>query len=124
VSGLIFFLKECILYRNGFVSGHQIIQLLVPSVFHEIIFSGLHDEAGQQGRDRTLSLIISRFYWPGLDHFVNRRIRKCQRCIRRKTTVSTVTPLVSVESTFPLELVCMDYLSLEMSFGGYDIYWS
>ncbi|XP_060607809.1 uncharacterized protein LOC132759951 [Ruditapes philippinarum] len=53
-------------------------------------------------------------------HFVDRRIRECQRCIRRKTTVRTATPLVSVESTFPLEFVCMDYLSLEMSSGGYE----
>jgi hypothetical protein len=39
-------LKEGIPYRNGFVSGHPVIQLLAPTVFHEIIFSGLHDEAG------------------------------------------------------------------------------
>ena len=83
-------------------------------------FSGLHDEAGHHGRDRTLSLIKSRFYWPGLDHFVDKRIRECGRCIMRKTAVRTATPLISVESTFPLELVCMDYLSLEMSSGGYE----
>jgi hypothetical protein len=34
--------------------------------------------------------------------------------------VSKAAYLVSVESTFPLELVCMDYLSLEMSAGVFE----
>lgn len=114
------FMKDGVLYRNGTVSGHPVVQLVAPSVLHDVIFSGLHDDAGHQGRDRTLSLIKSRFYWPGLDHFVDRRVRECPRCIRRKTPVGTAAPLVSVESTYPLELVCMDYLSLEMSSGGYE----
>lgn len=114
------FLKDGFLYRHGSVSGHPVVQLVIPSIFQDIIFSGLHDEAGHQGRDRTLSLIKSRFYWPGLDHFVDRRVRDCPRCIRRKTSVQTAAPLVSVKSTYPLELVCMDYLSLEMSSGGYE----
>lgn len=113
-------IKDGILYRNGSVCGHPVVQLVVPSVFYDIIFAGLHNDAGHQGRDRTTSLIKSRFFWPGLDMFVEKQVRECQRCIRRKSSVSNSAPLVSVESTYPLELVCMDYLSLEMSSGGYE----
>ena len=81
---------------------------------------GLHDEAGHQGRDRTLSLVKSRFYWPGMDGDVGKKVRNCPRCIRRKSQAKTAANLVLVESTFPMDLVCMDLLSLEMSAGGYE----
>ena len=41
-------------------------------------------------------------------------------CIRRKAKDKTAANLVVVESTYPMELVCMDFfLSLEMSSGGH-----
>ena len=42
---------------------------------------------------------------------------KCSRCLRRKTTPQ-VTPLQPTCVTQPLELVHMDYLSLEPSKGN------
>ena len=81
---------------------------------------GLHDEADHQGRDRTLSLVKSRFYWPGMDGDVEKKARNCIRCIRRKSQAKTSATLVLAESTFPMDLVCMDFLALEMSAGGYE----
>ena len=52
--------------------------------------------------------------WPGMDGDIDKKVRNCPRCIRRKAKDKTAANLVVVESTYPMELVCMDFLSLEM----------
>ena len=113
-------MKDNILYRKHSIQGTEVNQLLLPEVYHDIALAGLHDEAGHQGRDRTLSLVKSRFFWPGMDGDIEKYIKNCPRCIRRKTRVPTSAKLVTVDSTYPMDLVCMDFLSLEMSSGGYE----
>ena len=101
------------------IQGIEVNELLLPEVYHDIALSGLHDEACHQGRGRTLSLVKSRFFWPGMDGDIE-NIKNCPRCIRRKTRVPTSVKLVTVDSSYPMDLVCMDFLSLEMSTGGYE----
>ena len=114
------FLKDNVLYRKFSFHGNDVNQLLLPIVYHDIALAGLHDEAGHQGRDRTISLVKSRFYWPGMDGDIEKYIKNCPRCIRRKSKTNTTAKLVVVDSTYPMDLVCMDFLSLEMSAGGYE----
>ena len=45
-------------------------------------------------------------------------IESCDRCIRRKSGTDIRAALVNVNTTYPLELVCMDYLTLEQSKRG------
>ena len=47
-------------------------------------------------------------------------VRNCERCICRKTPERPATPLVNITSTSPMELVCIDYLSLEASKGKFE----
>ena len=75
---------------------------------------------GHQGRDRTLSLVRSRFYWPGLENDVEEKIKNCGRCIRRKTPVKPSAELVNITSSQPMELLCIDFLSVERSKGGHE----
>ena len=42
------------------------------------------------------------------------------RCIMRKSRTTQKTPLVSISTSQPLELVCTDFLTLETSKGGYQ----
>lgn len=45
-------------------------------------------------------------------------IQNCDRCIKRKSATNTTNiraPLVNIESYEALELVCIDYLTLEQS---------
>ena len=51
---------------------------------------------------------------------VEKYIKNCPRCIRRNAQGKTAAKLVVVDSTYPMDLVCMDFLSLEMSAGGYE----
>ncbi len=61
-----------------------------------------------------------RVYWPGMDTFVQEGIRTCGRCIRRKKSPPRAAGLVNLTSSAPMEFVCVDYLSLEVSKGGYE----
>ena len=104
------FLRNNGLYRKHSLGGTDIQQLVLPEVYQDIALKGLHDEAGHQGRDRTMSLVKSRFYWPGMDGDIGKFVRNCPRYIRRKAQGKTSANLVVVESTFPMDLVCMDFL--------------
>ena len=68
---------------------------------------------------RTLSLLRERFYWPGMQTEAMQHVQQCTRCLRKKTP-SHVAPLQPIHVTQPLELVHMDYLSLEPSKGNIE----
>ncbi|KAL1258984.1 hypothetical protein QQF64_009561 [Cirrhinus molitorella] len=78
-----------------------------------MILRSLHDDMGHLGIERTLDLVRSKFFWPKMSHTVERKIKTCGRCIRRKTPPDRAAPLVSIQTSRPLELVCMDFLSIE-----------
>ena len=94
-------------------------QLVVPKLFRERALSGCHDDVGHQGILRTLSLLRERFYWPGMQEEATQYVMHCSRCLRRKTPPQ-VAPLQPILVTQPLELVHMDYLSLEPSKGNIE----
>ena len=88
-------LVDGVLYRNTTLNNVQTRQLVLPLHFRSIILKQLHNDLGHQGRDRTLSLVRSRFYWPGLENDVEEKIKNCGRCIRRKTPVKPSAELVN-----------------------------
>ena len=94
-------------------------QLVLPSDFVSRALRGLHNDISHPGRDRTASLVRERFWWPGMAHDVENWCKQCQRCLRRKAAGNTA-PLVNIITSQPLELVCMDYLLVETSSGGYQ----
>ena len=49
---------------------------------------GCHDQAGHQGRDRTISLVRERFYWDTLYKDTAEYVAICSRCLRRKAKQS------------------------------------
>ena len=113
-------LKPGILYRTYQVEDEEFHQLVLPESLQDIIFKSYHDDLGHQGRDRTLALIKQRFYWPGMTQYVQNKVQQCAKCIRRKTRPTKAAELVNITSSTPMELVCIDYLSLERSKGGYE----
>ena len=91
----------------------------MPKHFRERALFGCHDDVGHQGILRTLSLLRERFYWPGMQEEATQYVMHCSRCLRRKTPPQ-VAPLQPILVTQPLELVHMDYLSLEPSKGNIE----
>ena len=104
--------------RNTVLNNVQTRQLVLPLHFQTIVLKHLHDDMGHQGIDRTLSLVRSRFYWPALEDDED-KVKNCGRCIRRKTSIKPSAELVNISTTQPLELICIDYLSVERSKDGH-----
>lgn len=118
VRKLLFF-KNGILYRKCVLSPETVHQLVLPDAFRDVTLTGLHDNAGHQGRNRTLYLIKSRFFWPGMDRDVGNRVSSCTNCMLRKTKAKRSADLVIITSDYPLELICIDFLTLDKCKGGY-----
>ena len=98
--------------------GENIIkQLVPPKIYITTVLQGLHNDVGHPGRDRTLFLIRERFYWPRMTADIKRWTSECHRCLRRKSPTNNRAPLVNIVTTYPFELVRMDYLTLEPAKG-------
>ncbi len=115
-----FILCNDVLYRKSCVHQQDVKQIILPDVLHEEVFRALHDDLGHQGRDRTAALFRQKFYWPGMEQYVCDKVRTCNRCVLRKAMPTKSAELVNITSSAPLELVCVDYLSLEPSKGGLE----
>ena len=116
------YIRQGVLHRRGYLNGQTNYQLVLPEAYRAQALTGLHDDVGHLGIERTLDLAKARFYWPRMDQDVAKKIKQCDRCTRRKMPLSAykTAPLVNIHTTYPMELVCMDYLSLEESKGGYS----
>ena len=116
-------LTKGILFRKSFTdntSSKKIIwQLVIPKTHRHKAILGCHDEVGHQGRVRTLSLLRDRFFWPSMQVEATQHIAKCSRCLKRKSTPQ-VAPLQPILVSQPLELVHLDYLTLEPSKGNIE----
>lgn len=106
-------LKDGVLYRRRKLHDQTTYQLVLPVKFRALVLESLHDQMGHMGIDRTLDLVRSRFYWPKMSSDVERKVRTCERCVKRKAVPERSAPLVNIEVTRPLELLCIDFLSIE-----------
>jgi transposase InsO family protein len=113
-------LHRGVLYRETTQNGEPRKQLVLPKAYQRRVLLALHNDVGHPGRDRTMSLIKDRFFWPGMNKDIEEWVQSCHRCLLRKTPTNSRAPLVNIVTTQPLELVCMDYLTLETSKGGYQ----
>ena len=59
-------------------------------------------------------------FFTGMDADIDSKVHHCRRCVRQKTRPVQTAKLVNVTSSAPMELVCIDYLSLEMSKGRHE----
>lgn len=106
-------LHNNVLVRRRNVGGEHTYQLVLPEECRPEVLFQLHDQMGHLGIERTLDLARSRFFWPRMSADVHNKIKTCERCVRRKSQPQRAAPLVNIKTTRPLELVCMDFLSLE-----------
>ena len=68
-----------------------------------------HHSVGHQGRDRTLSLMKERFWWPGMSQALIKVVANCGRCIQYEAK-GQLPPIQPIVCTEPMELVHIDYV--------------
>lgn len=82
-----------------------------------MVMKSLHDDMGHLGIDWTLDFARARFFWPRMATGIETRIvdcrLSCSRCVCRKALPEKAAPLVNIHVARPLELVCIDFLSIE-----------
>ena len=104
-------LDEGVLYRIPTVDGQEVRQLLLPKAYRAQALKGLHDDVGHPGKEKPLWLARQKLYWPRLESDVVNMIERCGRCKVGKTPVRPTANLVPIETTRPMELVCiLDFL--------------
>ncbi len=115
-----FVLQDGVLMKRKSVEGLDSFQIILPKELQAVALEGCHDQLGHLGRDKTLSILQERFFWIGMSTDVARYVAACGRCLRRKSLPLRRAPLVSITTTQPLELVCMDFLKVDPSKGGIE----
>ena len=113
-------MKRGAFYRNAKDGADEVLQLVFPQKFRNVALTTAHTDMGHFGRERMLHVLRDSVYWPNMTSDVQSWIRSCEHCIRRKTPTYARAPLVNIQTSQPMELVCMDCLSLELSKGGYQ----
>ncbi|KAK3707424.1 hypothetical protein QZH41_002496 [Actinostola sp. cb2023] len=94
-------------------------QLLLPQSLQREFLEGIHDQCGHQGAERTEKLARARCWWPGIHQDIKQYISKCERCIVAKGPYLPVrTPMGSILTTKPLEVLAMDFTQLEPATDG------
>ncbi|KAK0150479.1 Pro-Pol polyprotein [Merluccius polli] len=114
--------RRGILYRRVKDCQRGVVeQPILPERLRVAVKSALHNDSGHLGFERTIQTIRERFYWSRMFQEIKAWCEQCERCCLRKTPTSTVrAPLVSIHTSVPMELICIDFLSLEKSKGGIE----
>ena len=112
-----------ILYRRTF-SGNDVerlttYQIVLPKHLFKTVMKSCHDQAGHQGRDKTISLVRERFYWDTLYRDTTDYVANCPRCLRRKAKPNKA-PLQPFFASQPMEIIHLDHLTLEPCKGQYE----
>ncbi|KAL1276335.1 hypothetical protein QQF64_035958 [Cirrhinus molitorella] len=96
-------------------------QLVLPKKYHKLVYKELHEDMGHLGAEKVLTLIRDRFYWAHMQREVDHHVTLVCSCLRSKhPNRVTRAPLTNITTTYPFELVSIDFLHLETCKSGYE----
>ena len=105
-NGLLY--KKCV--SNNRETGY--LQFVLPKLFRKQALEACHDEIGHLVIERTTNLLKDRFYWPRMEDDIEEYVKTCPRCLRFKA-ICEKAELNIIDVTRPLELVHIDFLTIE-----------
>ena len=89
-----------------------LLAFVVPSTHRRTALNGVHRDAGHQGQQRTLALVEECYWWPKMVEDCQALVKGCQCCQIFEGAVVRA-PLCPIKVFTPLELVHMDFTSIE-----------
>ena len=92
----------------------KIIQFVVPMAQQVAAMNRCHRDAGHQGQQHTLYLLKDQFWWPDIAMQMQKVISNCKQCIQHEGTCAKA-PMLPIIATTPLELLHIDFISIEMT---------
>uniref|UniRef100_A0A3Q3G5R5 Gypsy retrotransposon integrase-like protein 1 n=1 Tax=Kryptolebias marmoratus TaxID=37003 RepID=A0A3Q3G5R5_KRYMA len=101
--------------------GGALYQLLLPKTLTNDVLTQVHQEHGHQGVERTLALLRSRCYWPGMSHEVAEWCKTCERCQVAKDSQPPARGFMGhLLASKPNETVAIDFTLLETTTSGLE----
>ena len=119
------FMRNGILYHKNEIQevkhpDRNTMQLVLCKAFRKEALQGCHDDLGNLGIEQTIDLLRDHFYWPRMLNDVTSHIKQCEICLEYNA-LPEKTPMQNIYATYPMELVHMDYLTIETNEGGKDV---
>ena len=78
------------------------------------------DDIGHLDLERSLDFVKDRFYWAGMTADIKNHMQTCDRCLLFQSKPQN-TELYSITATHPLELIHMDFLTVESGKTDKDV---
>ena len=108
IEGKLYVVKDKLLKRY-IIDGYNTYETtVVPRAITTQILQMAHDELGHNGTHRTYTLLKRLYYWKGLKPSVEKHIKMCYQCQRRKKQVVQYATLHFDVATFPMQFISMD----------------
>ena len=92
------------------------LQFVLPKTFCKKTILACHDHFGHLGIDKMLVLLQEQFFWPKMNEDVWKHIKSCNHCLSFKQ-VPERAPMETIETSYPLELIHMDFLTISSKRG-------
>lgn len=115
--------RDGILYRQIFRpdGAEPTFQLLLPAVLIREVLTQVHQEHGHHGVERTLALLRSRCYWPGMSTEVEQWCQACERCqFAKDNQPAARNPMGHLLASRPDEILAIDYTLLDPARNGME----
>ena len=91
----------------------DLLLFVVPKAHCVATLHRYHRDAGHQGHNCTLSLLLEHFWWPGMDQ-MQQSIKSCMCCLQHEDDLSKV-PLHQIVASAPMDLLHVDFTSIEIT---------
>ena len=96
-------------------SNEKVLLFVVPVSKRQAAIDLCHRDTGHQGRDRSLSLLCERFWWPKMRTSLVSSLKACKRC-RMYEGKNPIPPLVNISSASqPMDLVHVDLVNIDVT---------
>ena len=97
------------------------LQVVLPSKYRQVVYTELHEKLAHLGADRVLELARQRFFWPKMARDIQNYVQKKCKCVAdKRPNVPERAKMMSIESSYPFEVVAIDFIHLDKCKGGFE----